>query len=209
MPTDTSPPASPFAPREPDDVAGLIRRAVLGLVTTHDSAGFASTPLPLLAELDREGRVSAIVGHFARSNPHVARAQATPQALISFLGAHGYVSPLVVSNPTWAPTWNYELAQFEVEIDFQPEQGDAAIRALVEAMEGREPGAWSVDRIGDRYEPMVARVIAFRARVVRQSARFKLGQDEDPRTFREIVRALGDSPLATAMVEQAGDADRR
>lgn len=201
---------SRFAPRHPGDVAALIRTEVLGLVITHDAQGFISTPLPLLAETDAEGSVVAIIGHFARDNPHVARATASPQALISFVGAHGYIGPAAVSNPGWAPTWNYQVAQFEVEIDFQPdpEHGDAAIRALIAAQEGHGPGAWSVDRMGERYARMVPRVVAFRARVRNSTARFKLGQDESPETFREIVTALGDSPLARAMRGQVTQPDR-
>ena len=195
-------PTSRFAPARKGDVARLVEEEVLGLVTTHDAQGFISSPLPLVAELDEEGAVRALIGHFARANPHVERVRETPQALVSFLGPHGYVSPAIVSKPGWAPTWNYRLAQFEVEIELQPERGDAAIRALAEAMEGKGPDAWTVERVGARYERLVAHVVAFRAHVVRTSARFKLGQDEDRETFEEIVTALDGSALAAAMRAQ-------
>jgi transcriptional regulator len=193
---------SRFAPQRIEDIASLIRSEVLGLVTTHDAEGFISTPLPLLAEIGEDGEVRAIIGHFAKANPHVARAQASPQALISFLGPHGYIGPAAVSKPGWGPTWNYALAQFEVEIDFQPDKSDAAIRLLVGTMEGHGPDAWTVERMGERYERLVQQVIAFRARVVRSTARFKLGQDEDPRSLAEIVEALGDTALENAMLDQ-------
>ena len=193
---------SRFAPRRIGDIAKLIRSEVLGLVTTHDAEGYISTPLPLLAEIGEDGEVRAIIGHFAKANPHFARAQASPLALISFLGPHGYIGPSAVSKPGWGPTWNFALAQFEVEIDFLPDESDAAIRMLVDAMEGHGPDAWTVERMGERYERLVQHVIAFRAQVVRSSARFKLGQDEDPQTFAEIVDALGDSPLVNAMRDQ-------
>ncbi|AQR73408.1 FMN-binding negative transcriptional regulator [Sphingomonas sp. LM7] len=195
---------SRYAPRRPGDVARFVRREVLGLVTTHDADGFISTPLPLLVETDDAGTIHTIIGHFARANPHVPRVEATPRALVSFMGPHGYIGPAAVSKPGWAPSWNYQLAQFEVDITLEQDQGDAAIRALVEAMEG---GAWEPEQMGERYARLVAHVVAFRARVVHQIARFKLGQDEDRATFHEIVGALGDSPLARAMIEQAGDVD--
>ena len=194
---------SRFAPRRADDVTNLIRNTVLGLITTHDEQGYIATPLPLLAEIDDAGAVRAIIGHFARANPHVARAQAMPRALIAFLGAHGYIGPTAVSKPGWAPTWNYQLAQFEVEIDFEPANNAAAIRALVEAMEGHSADAWTVERMGARFGRLVSHVVAFRARVIHDTARFKLGQDEDPATFAEIIEALGDGPLSRAMLEQA------
>lgn len=193
---------SRFAPRHPGDVARMIREEVLGLVTTCDADGFITTPLPLLAEVDEAGEVVALIGHFATANPHVARVQATPRAQISFFGPHGYISPSMVSKPDWGPTWNYRLAQFEVDIEFQPGAEDAAIRALAAALEGTGEGAWTVERMGARYAALVEHVIAFRARVVRSSARFKLGQDESPTSFREIVSALGETALPAAMRAQ-------
>lgn len=193
---------SRFAPGHPGDIARLVDEEVLGLLTTHDAHGFISTPLPLLAELGEAGEVRALIGHFARANPHVERARATSQALISFFGPHGYISPAMVSKPGWAPTWNYRLAQFEVEIELQPERGDAVIRALVSAMEGEGADAWTVERMGARYARLAAHVVAFRAHVVRTSARFKLGQDEDADSFEEIVAALDGSALARAMRTQ-------
>lgn len=190
---------SRFAPRHPGDVAEMIREEVLGLVTTHDEQGFITTPLPLLAELDAAGEVRALIGHFARANPHVARAQATPRAQISFFGPHAYISPSMVSKPDWGPTWNYRLAQFEVDIAFEPGAEDAAIRALAEALEGDR---WSVEQMGGRYAGLVEHVIAFRAEVVRSSARFKLGQDESDTAFGEILAAVGEGALARAMRSQ-------
>lgn len=190
---------SRFAPRRPGDVADMIREDALALVTTCDAEGFISTPLPLLAEGDEAGEVVALIGHFARANPHVARVQAHPRAQVTFFGPHGYISPSMVSKPDWGPTWNYRLAQFEVDIAFEPGAEDAAIRALAEALEGDR---WGVEQMGARYAGLVEHVIAFRATVVRSSARFKLGQDESDTSFGEILGALGDSPLARAMRSQ-------
>ena len=195
---------SRYTPRDASDLTQMIREEVLGLVTTCDDHGFITTPLPLLAELDDAGEVRALMGHFARANPHVARAQATPRAQISFFGPHGYISPAMVSKPDWGPTWNYRLAQFEVDIVFEPGREHAVICALVDALEGQD---WSVERMGDRYASLTAHVIAFRAPVVRSSARFKLGQDESETSFEEICSALGDSALARAMRSQRTDRD--
>lgn len=193
---------SRFAPRRAGDVAQMIREEVLGLVTTCDADGFISTPLPLLPEVDEAGGVRALIGHFATANPHVARIEATPRAQISFLGPHAYLSPSIVSKPDWGPTWNYRLASFEVDIRFQPGSEDAAIRALAAAMEGTGEGAWTVERMGARYANLVQHVIAFRAEVVRSTARFKLGQDETDTSFGEIVAAMDGTSMSRAMKSQ-------
>jgi transcriptional regulator len=191
-----------FAPRHARDVARLIESEVLGIVTTHDAQGYIATPLPLLVTCDDQSDVCEFVGHFARGNPHFIRAQQSPVAQITFLGPHGYIGPAMVSKPGWAPTWNYQFAQFEVEIEFQPDQNDAAIRALVERMEGSGNDAWSVEQVGERYARMVKNVVAFRAIVRTQAARFKLGQDEDRPSFDEIIASLGKDPLVQPMLEQ-------
>jgi transcriptional regulator len=192
---------SRFAPRDPGDVAAMIREEMLGLVTTHDDQGFITTPLPLLAEVDEAGEVTALIGHFATANPHVARAKAVSRAQVTFFGPHAYISPSMVSKPDWGPTWNYRLAQFEVDIEFQPGAEDAAIRALAEVLEGDR---WTVERMGARYASLVQHVIAFRAVVVGASVRFKLGQDESDQSFGEILNVLEGTPLARAMREQRG-----
>lgn len=196
---------SRYAPREQSDVARFIGEEVLGILTTCDADGFVATPLPLLLECDGDGHPHALVGHFARANPHVERARRTSAAQVTFLGPHGYIPTSLVSQEGWAPTWNYRFVQLEVRLTLDTAENDAAIQALVRHMEGTGVGSWSTERVGARYDRLVANVVAFRASVIRSTARFKLGQDEDRRTFDEIVRGLGDGPLARAMLEQRQD----
>lgn len=196
---------NPFAPRSPADIARLVRDHPLAMLVSRGTAGFAATPLPLLLETSEAGEPIALIGHFARSNPQVAALEADPRAVAIFQGPHAYVSPRIVSKPGWAPTWNYAVVRFQVEIALQPERNDAAIRALAEAMEGHDPGAWTVDAVGARYERLIQHVVAFRARITDTHATFKLGQDEDAASFGEIVAGIGDPALAALMRDQRQD----
>ncbi|WP_380876093.1 hypothetical protein ACFB49_07280 [Sphingomonas sp. DBB INV C78] len=188
-----------FVPYDPADVPALIAAHPLAWVVSNGAAGFAATPLPLLAELDEDGRIAALFGHCGRANPQVAALMADPRATILFQGPQGYISPRLVSNPTWGPTWNYAAVRFDVEIAFVPDETRDAVIRLGAALEGTAPDAWSIERMGDRVEGMLTHIIAFRARVLSQDARFKLGQDEAPGTFDEIISGLDDQALATAM----------
>lgn len=181
------------------EIAAFTREQLLALVVSSFGEKTLTTPLPLLTETDSTGAVTSFLGHFALSNPQVELIRRQPRALILFQGPHAYIRPGWVSRSGWAPTWNYMLAQFEVEISLIPEASDAAIRALVTALEGDRPDSWRVEQVGKRYASMVQRVIAFRAKVLVCRGRFKLGQDETDETFAEIVTALGETPIAGAM----------
>lgn len=188
--------ASRYAPGRPGDVADFVRDQMLGLMVSGGPGDHAVTPLPLLPTVDAAGEVTEFFGHFARSNPQIATLQAEPRALILYQGPHAYIPPAWVSKPQWAPTWNYALAQFEVEVRFLPEENHRSILDLVAALEG---GAWTVEQMGERFERMLPHILAFRARVTRQTTKFKLGQDETPQSFDEILEHLGDAPVAAMM----------
>jgi transcriptional regulator len=159
-------------------------------VVSAGPAGHGASVLPLLVERDAEGRVAALFGHFARSNPQVALLERQPAAMILAQGPDSYISPGLVSNPTWGPTWNYAVARFEVEIQFVPEETHEALERLAAWVERDRPVPWTPDRMGARYAQLAQYVIAFRATVREVHAAFKLGQDERPETFAEIVAGV-------------------
>lgn len=184
-----------FAPRSEADLLRLIAEYPLAWVVSQGAEGFGATPLPLLPETDESGRIVALFGHFARSNPHVAMLQASPAATVLFSGPQGYISPEPISQPAWAPTWNYAIAQFDALIEFVPHENDAALRRLVAVMETNGKVPWTVERMGERYDRMLPHIVAFRAHVRTTRGRFKLGQDESRTSFNEMVGAMEDVPL--------------
>lgn len=184
----------------------LIREYPLAWVVSQAAGKYSATPLPLLAETDAAGRVVALFGHFARANPHVALLQEASRATVLFSGPNGYISPEAVSQPAWAPTWNYAVAQFDVDVEFVPEENDAALRQLVAFMEADRRVPWTVERMGERYSRMLPHIVAFRAHVRTATGRFKLGQDESRTSFAEIVGAL-EHPQLQRWMEDFNDAD--
>jgi transcriptional regulator len=187
----------PFDPRDPADSARLIADHPLGWLVSRQ---FNASPLPLLAETGEDGSVAALFGHCARGNPLVADFRADPHGLILFNGPAAYVAPSLVSKPDWAPTWNYAVLRYRVEVEFVGDETKDAIERLVAAMEG---SSWSTDRLGARYAPMLKQIIAFRAHVRSAEPAFKLGQDESAQGFAEIVARHPDPALAAWMEGQA------
>jgi transcriptional regulator len=188
-----------FETRTAADVLRLIDEYPLAWIVSAAGTGFAATPLPLLAESNASGALESLLGHFALANPHVAQLRESPWATILFSGPQGYISPEAVSQPGWAPTWNYAVAQCEVYIEFLPEMNNEALGRLVRKMETGRREPWTIDEMGERYAVMVKRIIAFRAHVRGVRGRFKLGQDETPHTLTEVLEELRDPALARWM----------
>jgi transcriptional regulator len=190
-----------FEPRTEADLLQLIEEYPLAWVVSVGSSGYGATPLPMLAEPRPDGKIASLLGHFALSNPHVAMLRSAPQATVLFMGPQGYISPELVSKPGWAPTWNYAVAQFDVQIELLPGENARALEKLVHWMERDRQVPWTIARRGDRYDLMVKQILAFRAHVRRARGRFKLGQDETPQTRTEVLKKLGNADLVRWMAD--------
>ena len=188
-------PADIFAPKSDEQVLRLVLEHPLAWVVSLDGGNFRATPLPLRPRVGADGRIEALEGHLARSNPQCAALQRDGRALLLFSGPQGYISPSWVSNRTWAPTWNYAVVQFLVTIAFDetPAQLEAHLDDLIGAMERGRPAAWSRSEMGARFDAIKRMIVPFEAIVVEQRAKFKLGQDERESVFAEITEALGRS----------------
>jgi transcriptional regulator len=189
-----------FIPREPSDVSELVRAYPLCWIVSGMVGERYATPLPLLPEQDEDSRVKSLFGHIARSNPQQEALERDPRATILCMGPQGYVSPRLVSNPTWGPTWNYAVCRFETEVRFVPDETDHALSLLAAALEGVGREAWTPERMGERYDQLRRHIVAFRADVLETHAKFKLGQDENDVVFQDIVRGLDDRILADWML---------
>jgi transcriptional regulator len=188
--------SGPFEPRAAADIAQLIADYPLAWLV---SRAFHASPLPLIAETGENGAVVSLLGHCALRNALVADFRANPHGLILFNGPADYVPTALLSRPDWAPTWNYAVLRFTVEVELIGDETRDAIEQLVAKMEG---GDWSTANLGARYESMLDQIIAFRAHVRSTEHSFKLGQDESAEGFAEIVAGHSDRTLVKWMEGQ-------
>jgi transcriptional regulator len=187
-----------FQPGSPQQIRRLIDEYPLAWLVSQD---FDATPLPLLAELDGEGEVASLLGHIAVHNPQYAYLRDNPGALILFTGPQAYMSPNLLSDRDWAPTWNYAVVRMKVTVKFVPEETECAVARLVAHQESRQQIPWSSHEMGARYDQLVKHIIAFRAEIVSCSPTFKLGQD-----FSELCDNHPDPELGRWMRAQQPEA---
>jgi len=190
---------SPFEIYSDADIVDQIREFPLAWICAVGGDPLQSTLLPLLPETDSQGRLRTLLGHLPRRNPLFQALTSDARAYVLFTGPQAYVSPACVSDPAWAPTWNYAQVRIEATVRFNENGIDEALHALTDAMEAREPTGWTPEAMGARYSTLSRAVVAFRAEVNRHQARFKLGQDEKPERLREILERHSDPTLVRWM----------
>ncbi|WP_176596358.1 MULTISPECIES: FMN-binding negative transcriptional regulator [Sphingobium] len=190
--------SGPFDQVHPDDLARLIDGYPLAWVMPLADPALA-TPMPVLLESDTDGTLRSLLGHLPLAHPAVAALRADSSALFLFHGPHAYISPAWLTDKDWAPTWNFAVAKLTADVALDEGLTDEALRCTVAHMERDQADPWTVAQMGARYESLKRRVIGFRATITGVSARFKLGQDEKPAVFGEILTGLGDHPIAAWM----------
>ena len=150
------------------------------LISTDDTGLPFVTHLPLLLDGEwtaEEGSAPVLLGHVARGNPHWRYLQARPKAVVTFLGAHAYLSPQVYPDLARVPTWNYLAVHCTVEavlID-EPEAKDALLKKLIGDHEPAYAAQWrSLDV--DYQRKMLAGIVGFEMRVTAFECKLKLNQ---------------------------------
>lgn len=158
-------------------------------------AAIAASPLASLVSVDEQGlpfithlplhlqqRASpdaprVLLGHVARPNPHWRMLQARPQAVVSFLGPHAYMSPSVYPDLARVPTWNYVAVHCQVEARLvdAPMDKDALLKHLIGDHEPAYAAQWRA--LGEDFaHKMLAGIVAFELRVLTLQCKVKLNQ---------------------------------
>ncbi len=164
-----------------EHAAPLIRAdPFASLISTDDTALPYVTHLPLLLQdqsSEAGGNTPVLLGHVARGNPHWRYLQTRPKAVVTFLGAHAYLSPQVYPDLARVPTWNYLAVHCTVEavlID-APDAKDALLKKLIGDHEPAYAAQWrSLD--ADYQRKMLAGIVGFELRVTAFECKLKLNQ---------------------------------
>ncbi|WP_457355963.1 FMN-binding negative transcriptional regulator [Roseateles sp. P5_D6] len=194
----------PFQPANRGEIDRVVADFPLATLVSADEGRMLATPLPLILERDAASGEARLIGHLSRRNPQFALLQRQPRALATFTGAQGYIASSWMGNRRYAPTWNYEFVQFELDVSIEdsPEQLLRALELLSAHVEAPYPNAWRPAEMGPRLEQLAQYIVPFSARILETRAQFKLGQG-DPADARADAYAglsrYGGHQLAAAM----------
>ncbi|QPF72850.1 FMN-binding negative transcriptional regulator [Roseateles sp. DAIF2] len=194
----------PFQPASEDEIERLVAAHPLATLVSSEASGrLLATPLPLILQRDADGG-RVLIGHLARRNPQHEMLKRNPRALATFTGAQGYIASSWLRNRRYAPTWNYEFLQFDLEVAIidTPEETLFALDTLSAHVEAPYPNPWHSAEMGPRREQLAQYIVPFRARVLETRAQFKLGQGDPADVTEDTHAALaryGRFELAEAM----------
>ena len=165
-----------FRSQDPAIAAGLMRAHPFASLISTDDAGFPFvTHLPL--HLEQEGDAFVLWGHCAKPNPHWRHLQARPQALVTFLGPHAYLSPKVYPDLARVPSWNYLAVHCKVRASLveDPLAKDRLLKKLIGDHEPPYAEQWR--GLGEEFaHKMLAGIVGFRLDVVEWACKLKINQ---------------------------------
>lgn len=170
------------------------------LTGSYASGRQVATQIPILTEV-RDGNLY-LQGHIMRNTDHHKAFVENPQVLTVFSGPHSYVSASWYTNPHIGSTWNYMSVQASGMISFRPEaELISLLKKLTLRFEKNNTASPTVyDNLPEEFlEKMLPAIVAFEIKVVELEHVFKLSQNRDERSYRNIIERLeeqgGDSLL--------------
>jgi transcriptional regulator len=181
-----------------DERAAMLR--VIGehpfatLITPTAGEPFVSH-VPLLHEADGSEH-GALVGHFARANPHHEAAGAV-ESIAVFHGPHAYVSPSWYGEPDkMVPTWNYVVVHAHGRIIPYADTADLlrVLASLTSRFEGPRDAPWRFAMAEPQRSAMLRAIVGFRMPIRRMVGKFKLSQNRSAADRARVVAGLRGEP---------------
>ncbi len=188
---------SSHRPRERADVFDVIKRNMFATLVTSSPEGTAvASHLPFVID-EARGEHGTLYAHMARANPQSAMLGG--EALVIFLGAHGYISPAWYDDRATAPTWDYVAVHcYGTPVVHTGDDVRRNIERLIARIEGSE--GWSIGELSDdSVRALLQNVVSFEIPLARIEGKFKLNQGEKPERNRAAVAELerqGETELA-------------
>jgi len=177
-----------FNSKNNSDAIDLMRQHPFASLISVDEEGFPFVShIPLHLEVRDAGLV--LWGHVAKPNPHWRYLLERPQALVTFLGPHAYLSPRVYPDLTRVPTWNYLAVHCKVSARLveDPVEKDTLLKKLIGEHEPAYAAQWR--SLGEDYQQkMLTGIVGFELTVSEVQCKLKLNQHRPEAT--ETTKAL-------------------
>lgn len=198
--------------KNPDAINAFVEKYPFAFLTGCDAENRPiATQIPLFLE-EKDGK-QFLSGHLMKNTDHHKAFLHNPKVLAVFTGHHTYVSGTWYSNPHTASTWNYMSVHIKGLIRFL--DGDALEDMLRKTSLHFEKYNQQSPTIYDNLAPeflqrVMKAIVAFEIEVTAVDNVFKLSQDRDYQSYRNIIEKLSQQDeagrvIAAEMEKRIGD----
>ena len=168
-----------------------------------------ATHIPVLLK-EREGRLF-LQGHFMRQTNHHKAFVHNPNALAVFTGAHTYISASWYKDQKQASTWNYMTVHAKGLLEFKDEE--FLLQVLKETTDhfennGDSPAAMK-NMPPDYVNRLAKAIVAFEIEVTGIDHVFKISQNKDEETYKNIVSRLAEGDFQAKEMASIMQANRQ
>ena len=183
-----------FKISDQEEIFSFLQANAFGQLISLQDKRLTSSHLPFLIADDRK----RLLCHLARQNPQWQTLEGQ-QVLVTFQGAHDYISPSWYQNPG-VPTWNYQA----MHVYGNCRVFDAAdeLATVVEALTDRYESSFEAPWEPQYRESMLKAIIGVEIDIDEIQCKYKLSQNrpaEDQQGVIEKLDELGSEPLLQAM----------
>lgn len=195
---------SHFKVKDPMKILAFMKEHSFVTLCGADAKGRpVATHVPVFVD-QREGEL-VLSGHIMKNTDHHLAFLENPQVMAVFHGPHAYISASWYTQPVQASTWNYMTVHASGIMHYTDHASLIDIlRRTTAHFEGGPDTPASFDRMPEDYvERLTKAIVAFEIRVTDIDHVFKLSQNRDDESFRQIIDQLskGDAQ-AQAVAEQ-------
>jgi transcriptional regulator len=154
----------------------LMRDYPFASLISNDDDGFPFvTHLPL--HLEQRGEQWVLLGHVAKPNVHGKYLGKRPEALVTFMGPYGYLSPQIYPDLARVPSWNYLTVHAKVTATLLDDTlaKDRLLKKLISDHEPAYAKQWIA--LGTEYQhKMLAGIVGFELTITQLECKLKLNQ---------------------------------
>ena len=179
-----------FTEKDRDTIISFMREyPFVTLIINYEGKSHA-TQIPVM--LREQEDALYITGHVSRHTGHYPALEQSTEALLLFTGAHCYISASWYSRRGQASTWNYMSVQARGAVRMMDsEETLALITALTHQYEDGQLQPETVEQMSEEYiKANLAAIAGFEMKVSQLDATFKLNQNKDDESYRNVVAQL-------------------
>ncbi len=180
---------------DPGVILDFIRQNPFATLVSGSGSGYPQAshiPMELIGE---PGGVLQLMGHLANANPQLASLRDFPSVLAIFLGPDSYISAGWYPVPEVASTWNYLAVHAQGRISIVDSSTTLEhLKRLTHRHEKGRKEPMSVDRMGEDYlQKNLSAITGFRIEVEKLENTYKLSQNQNAQTRRQVIAELEQS----------------